>query len=328
MRNRPNERLTGQRSVRRLGGMKRHFRFGVSIGRASSAGEWRELARKAEDLGYDTLSAADHLRGALSPLLALAFAAEATESIRIGTFVINNDFRHPVLLAREAATLDFLSGGRFELGMGAGHSGDEYREAGIPFERPAVRVEKLGESIAVIKRMWAGGPTTFEGEHYQVHEHVSHPEPVQRPIPIVIGGNGRDLLQLAAREANIVGFTGIFVGEDGMGRAFPHFTPDGLDNRVEVVREAAGARFEALELNVLVQGVETEKPRERAEEWGKTLGFDPDTIAASPFVLFGELDELVDKVQMLRERFGVSYITTHRHGMEAMAPLVARLSGK
>ena len=186
-------------------------------------------------------------------MLALAFAAEATKRIRIGTFVINNDFRHPVLLAREAATLDFLSGGRFELGLGAGHSGDEYREAGIPFEKPPVRVAKLAESIAIIKRLWADEAATFEGAHYQVIGHPSYPKPVQQPIPIVVGGNGRTLLQLAAREADIVGFTGIFIAEDGMGRAFPHFTPDGLDNRVEVVREAAGSRFEALELNILIR---------------------------------------------------------------------------
>lgn len=308
--------------------MKRPFRFGVSIARANSAGEWRELARKAEDLGYNTLSTSDHLRGSLSPLLALAFAAEATKNIRIGTFVLNNDFRHPVLLAREAATLDFLSGGRFELGMGAGHSGDEYREAGIPFEKPAIRVEKLAESVAVIKRMWAGGAATFEGKHYQVREHVSHPVPVQRSIPILVGGNGRDLLQVAAREADIVGFTGAFIGENGVGLKFPHFNLDGLANRIDVVRGAARARFEELELNVLIQGVETEKPRERTEEWAKELGFTPETMAESPFVLFGTTDQLVEKVEMLRERLGISYITTHGHGMEAMAPLVARLSGK
>lgn len=308
--------------------MTRPFRFGVSIANAASADEWREIARKAEDLGYNTLSAADHLRGSFSPLLALAFAAEATKNIRIGTFVINNDFRHPVLLAREAATLDFLSGGRFELGMGAGHSGDEYREAGIPFHKPSVRVAKLAESISIIKSMWADETATFVGEHYQVREHPSHPKPVQQPIPIVIGGNGKDLLQLAAREADIVGFTGIFIAEDGQGRAFPHFTPDGLDNRVEVVREAAGARFEGLELNTLIQGVETEKPREIAEQWGKTLGSEPDAMAASPFVLFGPIEEMVEKVLMLRERYGISYISTHGRWMDAMAPIVARLTGK
>jgi probable F420-dependent oxidoreductase len=304
------------------------FRFGVSYSNAASAEEWRQIARKAEDLGYDTFSAPDHIRGSFAPMVALAAAAEATTRIRIGTLVINNDFRHPVLLAREAATLDFLSSGRFELGLGAGHAGDEYREAGIPFEEPPVRVQKLDEAVQVIKRMWAGGEATFEGKHYQVRGHTSHPAPVQQPIPILIGGNGKDLLGLAAREADIVGFTGIFLADNGVGVAFPHFTVDGLAERVELVRSAAGPRFETLELHVLVQGVETERPRDVAEEWAANLKLSADDLLASPFTMFGEVDALVDKLHAVRERLGISYISTHWHGMEKLAPIVQRLSGK
>lgn len=306
----------------------RPFRFGVSIADAGSEHEWREIARKAEDLGYDTLSSADHLRGSLAPMVGLAFAAAATTRIRIGTLVINNDFRHPVLLAREAATVDLLSGGRFELGIGAGHSGDEYREVGMPFDRPARRVARLEESVRLIKRLWAEDAATFDGQHYAVTGHTCYPKPVQSPIPILIGGNGRNVLELAAREANIVGFTGIFLGDDGRGVRFPHFTAEGLSERVGLVREAAGSRFGELELNVLVQGVETVEPMKRAEEWGRQLRLPPEELLASPFTMFGSVDALVEKIERCREQFGITYFSTHGHGMDAFAPVVARLAGR
>lgn len=308
--------------------MTRPFRFGVSTTTAESPDDWRNRAKKAEDLGFDTFFAADHLRQSFQPMIALAFAAEATTRIRIGTFVINNDFRSPVLLAREAATLDFLSGGRLELGLGAGHSGDEYDEAGIPFNEPKVRVARLEESVWVIKSLWSEERTSFTGEHYRVTEHQSFPKPPRGAIPLLIGGNGKDLLQLAAREADIVGFTGAFIGRNGYGRAFPHFTAEGLANRLEVVREAAGSRFEELELNVLVQGVETADPNGRLAEWSKQLGLSEEDLRGSPFVLFGSVDEIVDRLERYRERFGVSYIATHWHGMDALAPVVARLAGR
>ena len=261
-------------------------------------------------------------------MVGLAFAAESTTRIRVGTLVINNDFRHPVLLAREAATLDLLSGGRFELGIGAGHSGDEYREAGIPFDGPRRRVERLEESVQIIKRLWAEDSLTFEGQHYTVAEHASHPKPLQSPIPILIGGNGRELLELAAREADIVGFTGIFLAEDGRGVRFPHFTAEGLRDRIEVVHAAAGPRFDALEFNVLVQGVETAKPVERAEQWGKELGRPAADLLASPFTMFGTVDALVEKIERCRDELGITYFSTHGHGMDAFAPVVKRLAGR
>lgn len=306
----------------------RPFRFGISTSVADSAQEWREKARKAEDLGFDVFSVADHIRQTFQPLVALAVAAEATSRIRLGTMVLNNDFRHPILLAREAATLDVLSGGRLELGIGAGHSGDEYREAGITFDPAKVRVARLGEAVQVVKQLWAGGETSFHGEHYSIAKHTSFPAPLQQVIPLAIGGNGRGLLELAAREADIIGLTGFFPGEDGRGRTFPHFTFDTIGDRIELLRRAAGPRFDEIELNVLVQGVETEKPRERAEEWAVGFpGFTADEVLRSPFVLFGGVDELVEKLFAYRERFGISYITAFWPGIDALAPVVARLRG-
>lgn len=308
--------------------MVRPFRFGVSHSSAASGENWKALARQAEDLGYDTFSIADHLRGSFAPMVAAAFVAEATKRVRIGTLVINNDFRHPVLMAREVATLDVLTGGRFEFGIGAGHSGDEYREAGMPFLAGPERVERMEEAIQVMKRMWAGGPASFEGKHYTVTEHVSYPQPVQQPIPMLIGGNDRRVLEVAGREATVIGFTGAFLSESGVGNRFPNFTAETLQDRIDIVKAAAGERFDELELNVLIQGVETQRPRELAEAWGKEIGFEPDVMAASPFVLFGHLPELVDKVLAYRERFGISYLTTHGRSMLAMAPLIQRLKGR
>lgn len=308
--------------------MARPFRFGVSVSNARSATAWREVARKAEDLGFDTFLVADHLRESLQPMVALAAAAEATTTIRLGTFVLNNDFRHPVLLAREAATLDLLSGGRFELGIGAGHSGDEYREAGIAFHPPAVRVTRLGEAVWIMKKLWAGEPVDFHGDHYTLAAHTSYPTPVQPRIPLLIGGNGRSVLQLAAREADIVGFTGFLPGEDGRARAFPNFTIDTFGDRIETVRDAAGARIDELELNVLVQGVDTVNGQATAESWSSRVPLSAQQVLESPFVLFGSASALEEKLLAQRERFGVSYITVFEPGMEALAPLVARLAGK
>jgi probable F420-dependent oxidoreductase len=308
--------------------MAHPFRFGVSVPTAASAQEWRELARKAEDLGYDTFLVADHLRNLFQPMVALAFAADATSRIRLGTMVINNDFRHPVLLAREAATLDVLSGGRFELGIGAGHSGDEYREAGLPFDRPQVRVERLAESVRLMKQLWSGESVTFEGGYYQVTSHESYPRPAQPKLPIAVGGNARSVLELAAREADIVGFTGFFPSEDGRGHSFPHFSAERLQERIEIVRAAAGDRFSTLELNVLVQGVELETPEPVIEGWVSQLGISAGDVRESPFALFGSIDQLEEKLLAQRERLGISYITVFWPALEKLAPLIARLAGR
>ena len=187
----------------------RPFRFGVNMRTVASAAGWADRARTLEALGYSTLCLPDHLAPMLSPLPALAVAAAATRRLRVGTMVLNNDFRHPTVLAREAATLDLLSDGRLELGIGAGHMKSEYDEAGLSFDRGGVRVARLSEAVLVLKRLFDGEPVTFDGRHYRVTGHTIHPRPVQRPRPpIFIGGNGPRLLTLAAAEADIVGFSG------------------------------------------------------------------------------------------------------------------------
>ena len=154
------------------------FRFALQASGAASPAAWRDLARKTEDLGYSTLYVPDHLGDQWAPMIALTVAAEATTSLRVGTLVLDNDFRHPLVLAKEAATLDMVTGGRFELGMGAGWMTTDYLQSGIPMERPAVRVARLAESLEIMRALWRDGSVTFTGEYYRVSEAVSSPAPV------------------------------------------------------------------------------------------------------------------------------------------------------
>src|SRR5499427_6942434 len=176
-----------------LGQMKT-YRFGVNVGPSRSRAEWAQKARKLEDLGYSTLTAPDHLSGFFAPMPALISAAEATKNLRVGTNVLNNDFRHPVLVAREAATVDLLTEGRFELGLGAGHMQSEYDQAGLSFDAGRIRVERLSEAVTLIKRLLSGEQVTLAGRYYSVTGHTIYPLPVQRPHPpILVGGNGLNL---------------------------------------------------------------------------------------------------------------------------------------
>ena len=219
----------------------RPFRFGVGIWQVNSRAELAEKARKVEALGYDTLNFPDHLTDRIAPIPAVVSAAEATSRLRIGTNVLNNDLRHPVLVAREAATLDLLSDGRFQLGLGAGSIKSEYDEAGLRFDTGRVRVARLAEAVGIIKRLLRGEEVSFSGRYYQIAGHKLAPLPVQRPHPpILIGGNGPQLLTLAAREADIVGFSGITFREGG---ALPPnvsaWRAAAVDERLRLVRAAA-----------------------------------------------------------------------------------------
>jgi probable F420-dependent oxidoreductase len=309
------------------------FRFGVNVRRAKSRAEWRETARKIEALGYATLTLPDHLTELIAPMPGLVSAAEATTTLRVGTNVLNNDFRHPVLVAREAATVDLLTDGRLQLGLGAGSIQAEYEQAGLSFDRGRTRVERLAEAVTIIKGLLKGDPVTFAGRHYHVTGHTIAPLPVQRPHPpILIGGNGRLLLALAAQEADIVGLSGLTFRRGG---AVP---PDlsgwrvsSLDERVRLVREIAGdERYSRLEMNVLVQRVVVTDNRRRAAEeltsrWSQLT---PDEILQSPYVLIGSVDQMVEDIQARRKRWGISYYVIHEPYLDDLAPVVARLASR
>ncbi len=308
------------------------FRFGVSVRSAQSRAEWVEKARKVEELGYSTLTVPDHLTDLMAPMPALASAAAATKHLRVGTYVLNNDLRHPVLVAREAATVDFLTDGRFQLGLGAGSIQSEYDEAGLAFDTGRERVDRLAEAVTVIKGLLKGEQVTFAGRHFRVTGHTIAPLPVQKPHPpILIGGNGRRLLALAAREADIVGFSGITFRRGGAAPPdLSGWRVSGVDERVQLVREAAGDRYPRLELNALVQRVVVTDDRRRAAEeltsrWAQLTA---DEFLASPYVLVGTVSQMTDDLLERRERWGISYYVVHQPYLEAFAPVVARLAGR
>jgi probable F420-dependent oxidoreductase len=307
------------------------FRFGINARDAKSRAEWQDKARRIEALGYSILLVPDHLAAMLSTIPAVVSAADATASLRIGTNVLNNDLRHPVLLAREAATIDLLTDGRLELGLGAGYVRAEYDQAGLRFDRGGVRVERLAESVTIIKGLLGGGEVTFAGEHYRVTGHKIYPLPVQRPHPpIIIGGNGLRLLALAAKEANTVNLTGITFTQGGTTHDMSGWKVAGIDERMRAVREAAGARFERLELSAQIQRViVTDRRREAAEELQKNWKqLSVDEILEAPFVLIGTVDEMVEALQARRDRWGISFFVTFEQFLETLAPVVARLAGK
>jgi probable F420-dependent oxidoreductase len=308
--------------------MPRPFRFGVSIGGASSRAEWRSKAQAAEFMGFDTLLLADHLvDGMLTPLTPLVAAAEATERLRVGTLVLNNDFRHPVVLAREAATVDLFTEGRLELGLGAGHMKHEYQEAGITFDPPALRVARMAEAADIIRRLWRGEEVTFSGEHYRIDGHQCFPVPPQQPIPLLIGGNGRRLLAAAAGLADIVGFAGFSQVEGERGVNPTYFTADGLAAQVQWVTAAAGDRFDTIELSTLVQGVTLTGDRGGAAEKirAQLPSLSSEDILSSPYLLIGTADQIAAQLQEQRDRVGISYITVFEKDLEATARVIELL---
>ena len=309
--------------------LRHRFRFGVTVPTVSSGPAWAERARLIERLGYAALQVPDHFREQLAPVPALTAAALATTRLRVASLVFCNDFRHPVVLAKEAATLDVLSGGRFELGLGAGWLREEYDQAGIPFDAPGTRVDRLVESVAIVKGLLAGERVTFKGRHYAIAGLEGRPLPVQRPHPpIVIGGGGRRMLMLAAREASIVGLVPR-ARRDGGGLDRGDFSEAAMRQKVAWVREAAGDRLESLELHMLIQAVVVTDDRTAAAERlaARFGGVSSDLVLESPYVLLGTVAEICATLRQRREQYGISYITVFDRDAETFAPVVEHLTG-
>lgn len=320
----------------------RPFRFGVGPTDASSRAEWVAYARKVEALGYSTLVIGEHLSflgaGSLGPIAALMAAADATTTLRLGSHVFTNDFRHPVLLAQEAATIDLLSDGRLELGLGGGWLRADYDVAGVPFDSPAVRIERLEEAVALIKRLFGDAPVTFAGNHYQVQNLNLFPKPRQQPHPpLFIGGGGRRSLTLAAQEATIVGMDTKATVEGT--KDFATTSAAAIEQRIGWVRQAAGARFPDLEIHVLVHALRVTDDRQQGaaqlaaelSNWPATVvsnaTVSTEHILASPRFLIGTIDQIVADLQERRERYGITYITVSGEYIDTFSPVVARLAG-
>ena len=307
----------------------RRFRFGAQLSFAGSHEEWAAKARRVEELGYATLCVPDHFDDQLAPIPALVAAAAATTRLRIGTLVLANDYRHPLLVAKEAATVDLLSGGRLELGLGAGWLARDYAESGIPHDPPSVRIERLEEGLAVVKGLLEGGRFSFAGRYYTVTDHPGTPLPVQRPRPpILVGGGGRRILSLAGREADIVsvnfdlrsGWIGTQLGVTA--------TAEATAEKVGWVREAAADRFDGIELSYTAYLTMVTDDRDGvAAGLGYGFGLDADQVVAMPNFAIGTVAQIADELERRRDELGLSYVVVGGECHEAMAPVVARLAG-
>jgi probable F420-dependent oxidoreductase len=315
----------------------RPFRFGLQASNASSAAEWTTIVRRAEELGYSAVHLADHYLGpgaahaaqGLAAIPAMAAAAAVTETIRVGCRVFCIDFHVPAVLAKEVATIELLSDGRLELGLGAGWVGDEYAAMGVPFDRAGVRIDRLEEVVALMKAYFAGEDLEIDGSHVHVHGYRGAPEPLQRPRPpIMIGGGAQRILTFAGRAADIVSLNfnnraGV-VGPDGVQSS----TAERTDERIAWVREGAGDRFDEIELEVAAYfAAVTDDADAAAESFGARFGVEPSVMRSHPNALIGSVEEICEELQVRRDRFGISYVTISDRNREAFAPVVERLTG-
>jgi probable F420-dependent oxidoreductase len=311
----------------------RPFHFLADARAPGSARDLGDQARRAEDLGYHALVVPDHLIPQLSPVPAMVAIAAATTRLRVGSFVLNNDLRHPAVLAQDLASVDVLSEGRLDVAIGAGWNEPEYRAIGLPFEPVGVRVARLTEAVAVLKGCFGDLPFSFAGEHYTITDHDAGPKPVQRPHPpLLIGGGGRRTLTLAAREAQIVGLAPRIAANR---RVDAHsLTWAAAEEKIGWVRDAAGERFEELELNVYpstwpvtvtddLHGAARDVAGSIRERTGVELS--EQEVIDSPHLFLGSIDRLAEKFHELRERLGISSIMVGEPG--PLDPVVARLAG-
>ena len=307
----------------------RPFRFSAQEHRVHSAKQWKERARALESMGYSTLYLPDHFGDQVGPIAGLMAAADATTTLRVGSLVFDNDYRHPVVLAKEAASLDLLSDGRFDFGIGAGWMMSDYEQSGIPFDSPGTRIERMAEALTIFKRFFAGGEFSFEGKHYAIKGLEGAPTPVQKPHPpIVIGGGGRKMLELAAREADTVNVN-FDLREGKPGR---RLAQTGLasvtDEKLGWIREAAGERMEQIELGVWTFMANVTDDRDAvAEMLAPAMGFDPADVLEVPHFMLGTADQIAEDIIARRERYGISHLVVPGDAADSLAPVVKRLAG-
>lgn len=313
------------------------FRFGIiNEQMQASPADWIMHVQRAEALGYSTFLLRDHFvpdffGEQYAPLVALMMAASATTKLRIGTLVIDNDYRHPVMLAKEAATLDLFSGGRLELGLGAGWLKSEYEQAGMPFDSNSVRVSRLEEALTVIKGLFAEGDFSFEGEFYKVQGVNGYPKPAQNPHPpILIGAGQKRMLRLAGREADIVGLLTTSVATGTLIDAPDERLPEAIQQKLDWIKEGAGERYDQIELSLIPSLTITDDRQGYAEQIIRERGWQVtvDQVLAMPSIFIGTLDEIAVDMVARREKYGFSYYVIPDKALDLAAPLVERLAGK
>jgi probable F420-dependent oxidoreductase len=310
--------------------MAKKFRFGIQTSKAASAMDWAQKARRIEELGFSSLFIPDHFGDQFAPLIALAAAANATSDLRLGTLVLDNDYRHPLLLAKEWATLDVLSDGRVEAGLGAGWMKSDYDESGMSYDEPKMRIDRFKEGLAIIKGLFASeGPFSFAGKFYNITNAQPLPRPVQKPHPpILIGAGAKRMTRVAARNADIVSVN--FSLAEGV--VNPTVAATGTaaatSEKVAWMKESAGSHFDELELSCTVFFTNvTDDRKGMAERIAGGFGMPADEVLRSPHVVIGTHEQVIDDLQQRREEFGFSYIVFSGDMHEQMAPVVKKLAG-
>ena len=307
------------------------FRFGVQLQKSDSGADWVDQARRIEDHGYAVATMPDHFDAQFAPVPALQAVLSATTTLRASALVFDNDYKHPLVLAKELSTMDVLSGGRVEIGLGAGWMIADYEQAGMTYDRAGVRIDRFVEGLAVIKGVMGDGPFSFEGDHYTIRDHDGFPKPVQGPHPpVIIGGGGPRVLGIAAREADIVGVNGTLhagvIGPD----AIATMTLEAVEDKVAIVAEAArtAGRLDHIEMNVRTFFVSvTDDRHAQISAMAEMIGVDDQMIADSPFALIGDVDQICDTLLARRAALGFSYVIVGAGEIDDFAPVVARLAG-
>lgn len=307
----------------------RPFRFSVQHHAASDGKAWRDLARKTEDLGYTTLYLPDHFGDQWSPTVAMTIAAEVTENLRVGALVYDVDYRHPVMQAKEAATLDLAYPGRTIFGFGAGWMKTDYEEAGIEYDSPGTRIDRMKEALTIMKALWADGSCTFKGEHYTITNAQGFPRPsTPGGPPVVIGGGGKKVLTIAAQMADTVGVNpnlaagvvGPEVAKTALGEIYRE--------RIKWIKEAAGDRFDSLDLQVLTFMTAIVPNRaEMIANIAPMFDISPELADDIPLLMIGTEEEIIEQLQKRREELGFNDIVVQGDAMDAFAPIVSKLAG-
>ncbi len=300
------------------------FRFGVVFTEIHDPRRWTEIARRLEGEGFATLLSADHYGNPLSCGPLLATAASVTTTLRVGSCVYNNDLRHPALLAKEAATIDVLSGGRMELGIGAGWNKPEYDMVGLPFDPPGTRADRFEEGVEIITRLFTGEQVSYEGQHYRINGMKGIPLPLQQPIPLLIGGGGPRMIRFAARKANIIGIIPRSLPGGGINRS--EFAVESLDTKIKLLDAAiieSGRTDGGPERSHLLFGLYSSTADPSPQRW-----IPPDLVATSPYALVGDTEAMVDTLFAMRERWGITYPVCFDDDLEQFIPVVRKLAGR
>lgn len=306
------------------------FRFGIQASSQPDRASWVNLAQRTEANGFDVLTMPDHFTDQLAPIPALMTAADATSTLRVGALVWDNDYKHPVVMAKELATIDVLSNGRLEIGLGAGWMISDYAQSGITYDRPGVRIDRFIEGLDVIRGCMATEKFSYAGKHYTITDYNGMPKPIQAPCPpILIGGGGNRVLTYAAQHADIIGINATLTAGAVGPEAIATMTAAAVDDKVAIVRRNVGNRANSIEMNVRAFMVRvTDNAPSAIEHLAKAMHVETSMIAETPFALIGPPSKLIEDLLARRERWGFSYVIVGGEDVDSFAPVVAALRGK